>query len=157
MGKVKAIPDGMHSVTVHLRIDGAAEALEHYGKALGAEELPGRALDPSGKKIWHAAMRVGDSIVFVSDSAPEMGSPAKGASLWIYSEDVDAAFARASAAGMKVVMPPMDMFWGDRMAKVEDRWGSEWNLATHVKDMTPAEMKQATDEFVARMKQQGPG
>jgi uncharacterized glyoxalase superfamily protein PhnB len=151
MAKVKAVPEGLHTVTPHLRVDGAAEALELYARALGAEEMPGRALDPSGTKVWHAMVKIGDSMVFVSDAAPEMGAPAKPASLWVYAEDVDGAFARASAAGLKAVMPPMDMFWGDRMAKLEDRWGNEWNLATHVKDMTPEEQKQAADEFVAKM------
>ncbi len=151
MAKVKALPEGLHSVTPQLRVDGAAEAITMLGAALGAEELPGRALDPSGTKIWHAAIRIGDSVLFVSDAAPEMGAPAKPASLWIYSEDVDAAYARATGAGLKSSMPPMDMFWGDRMAKVEDRWGNEWNLATHVKDLTPEEMKRAGDEFVAKM------
>ncbi len=153
MAKVKAIPEGLHTVTVHLRIDGAAEALALYAKAFGAEEIPGRAMDPSGTKVWHAATKIGDTLLFVSDAQPEMGAPPTSSSLWIYREDVDGAFARASAAGLKPVLPPTDMFWGDRMGKLTDRWGNDWNLATHVKDMTPEEMKKAGDEFVARLKQ----
>jgi uncharacterized glyoxalase superfamily protein PhnB len=152
MAKVKAIPEGFHTVTAQLRLDDAAEAIELYRKAFGAEERVPRAMDPSGKKVWHAELKLGDSIVFVNDPAPEMGAPAKAANLWLYVEDVDAAFARATGAGMTAKMPPADMFWGDRMCQVSDRFGMEWNIASHVKDMTPDEMKKAEADFIASMK-----
>ncbi|HVI23987.1 MAG TPA: VOC family protein, partial [Myxococcales bacterium] len=69
---------------------------------------------------------------------------------WLYQENVDRGFQRAKDAGLKVVMPPADMFWGDRMGSVTDRWGNQWTLAQHVKDLTPAEMKKAQDDFVAQ-------
>src|SRR6267143_1325943 len=124
----KPIPEGLHAVTPHLTVDGTADAIETWKKAFGAEELM-RAPDPTGKKIWHASVR-----------------------LWLYSDGVDRAFERAKAAGLKVAMPPADMFWGDRIAEVHDRWGNQWVLAQHVKDLSPAEMKKAQDEFVAKMK-----
>ena len=146
---VKAVPQGMHTLTPQIAIEGAADAIEFYKKAFGAEELT-RAADPSGKKVWHAALKIGDSVLFVNDVFPDMGGKAQGATLWIYTEGVDAAFKRATDAGAKVTMPLADMFWGDRMGKVVDRWGIDWTLAQHTKDMTPAEMKKAQDEFVAQ-------
>ena len=105
----------MHTVTAELAVDGAAEAIEFYKKAFGAEEVT-RAPDPSGKKIWHAQIRIGDSQVFVNDVFPEMGGSAgRRRSLWIYVENVDALFKRATDAGATVKMPLADMFWGDRL------------------------------------------
>src|SRR6266436_526183 len=117
----KAIPEGLHSVTPQLTVDGCAEAIETWKKAFGAEEMM-RAPDPSGKKLW------------------------------LYQEDVDRGFERAKGAGLKPVMPPGDMFWGDRIAELHDRWGNQWVLAKHVKDLSPTEMKKAQDEFLAKMK-----
>jgi uncharacterized glyoxalase superfamily protein PhnB len=151
MAKVRAIPEGLHAVTPQLVVEGAAEAVEFYARAFGADELPGRALDPSGKKIWHTAVRIGDSLVFVNDAMQELGGPPPSpVTLWIYSEDVDALFKRATDAGAGVSMPLTDMFWGDRAATVTDRWGNRWLLAQHVKDMSPQEMQQAQDEWLAR-------
>jgi uncharacterized glyoxalase superfamily protein PhnB len=141
----KGIPEGLRSVTPALTIDGCAEAIEFYKKALGAVEVS-RAPDPSGKKVWHAELRFGDSAVFVNDAFPDMGStPAQG-SLWLYSADADGAFKRAVEAGAHVKMPPADMFWGDRMSVVLDRWGNRWTFAQRVKDMTPDEMRKASEE-----------
>jgi len=148
----KAIPEGLHGVTPHLTIDGAAEAIETWKKAFGAEELM-RAPDPSGKKIWHASVRIRDSVLFVNDIVPEMPPVPKQVRLWLYSEGVDRAFQRAKDAGLKAVMPPADMFWGDRIAEVHDRWGNQFVLAQHVKDLSPAEMKKAQDDFVAQQQQ----
>ena len=147
----KPIPEGLHSVTPALTVEGCAEAIETWKKAFGAEEMM-RAPDPSGKKVWHSAVRIGDSVIFCNDSMPEMPPVPKQARLWLYQEDVDRGFERAKAAGLKAVMPPGDMFWGDRIAEVHDRWGNQWVLAKHVKDLSPAEMKKAQDEFVAKMK-----
>jgi uncharacterized glyoxalase superfamily protein PhnB len=151
MSKVRAIPEGLHAVTPQLTIDGASEAIAFYKKAFGAEEIA-RALDPSGKKIWHAEISLGDSRLYVNDAFPEMGGPANKTRLWFYSENVDTLFKRATEAGAKIKMPLGDMFWGDRLGAVVDPWGNEWTLAQRVKDMTPEEMKQAQDAFVAQMK-----
>jgi PhnB protein len=144
----KSIPEGLHTVTPAMTIDGCADAIEFYKKALGAVEVD-RAPDPSGKKIWHAQIRIGDSSIFVNDAFPEMGSVPSASSLWIYSDDVDAAFKRAVDAGAQVKMPLADMFWGDRMGSVVDRWGNRWTFAKHVKDLSPDEMKRATEEATA--------
>ena len=147
----KAIPEGLHSVTPHLTVDGCADAIETWKKAFGAEEMM-RAPSPDGKKIWHSAVRIGDSVIFCNDTMPEMPATPKQARLWLYVDGIDRAFERARDAGLKVAMPPADMFWGDRIAEVHDRWGNQLVLAQHVKDLSPAEMKKAQDEFVAKMK-----
>jgi len=145
------IPAGLHSLTPQLSIDGAAEAIAFYQKAFGAEEVAPRAIAPDGKKIWHAALRIGNSQFFVNDTFPEMGSKASHAQLWIYLDGVDAAFKRAVDAGGKVTMPLSDMFWGDRGGAVNDPWGNQWMITQHMKDLTPAEMKQAEEAFVKQM------
>ena len=148
----KPIPEGLHSVTPALTVDGCAEAIETWKKAFCAEEMM-RAADPSRKKIWHAAVRIGDSVLFCNDHFPEMmPNVPRQARLWIYPGGVDKAFQRAKDAGLKVVMPPGDMFWGDRISELHDRWGNQWVIAEHVKDLSPAEMKKAQDEAVAKTK-----
>ena len=117
---VKPIPEGLHTLTPSLTLDGCAEAIEFYKRAFGAEEKS-RAPDPSGKKIWHAELRIGNSALFLNDVAPEMGATPSFSSLWIYVENVDAAFDRAVKAGAKATMPVADMFWGDRMGMLSDR------------------------------------
>jgi PhnB protein len=148
---VSPIPKGYHTITAQLSVEGASKAIEFYKKAFGAEVID-QAADPSGKKVWHAALRVGDSMLFVNDVFPEMGGSASHTSLWLYVNDVDASFKRAVDAGAKGKHPPTDMFWGDRMGQVADPFGQDWTLATRVKDMTPEEMKKAADAFVAQMK-----
>ena len=148
---VKAIPDGMHTLTPQLTVDGADKAIDWYKQAFGAELLT-RAPDPTGKKVWHASMKIGNSMFFINDAFPEMGGPAQMTSQWIYTENVDQLWKRAVDAGGKVMMPLADMFWGDRTGTLHDPFGNRWSLAQHTKDMTPAEMKQAQDAFVASQK-----
>jgi uncharacterized glyoxalase superfamily protein PhnB len=147
---VKPIPVGLHTLTPSLSVDGAAEAIDFYKHAFGAEEVM-RAPDPTGKKVWHSHIRIGESALFVNDTFPEMGASASHASLWLYTANVDAAFKRAVDAGCKVVMPLGDMFWGDRMGTVTDKWGIRWTLGTRVKDMTPEEMQKAQEDFIKSM------
>jgi uncharacterized glyoxalase superfamily protein PhnB len=148
----KPIPQGLHSVTPQLTMDGCMDAIEFYKKAFGAV-LVDSAPDPSGKKVWHAQIRIGDSAIFLNDAFPEMGSTPSTTSLWIYSENVDGAFKRAVDAGAQVRMPIADMFWGDRMGAVVDRWGNRWTLAQHMKDLSPEEMKRASEEAAAQWRQ----
>lgn len=147
------IPAGYHTVTVQLSVPNAADAIEFYKRAFGAVEVD-RALDPSKTKVWHAALRIGTSMVFVNDLFPNMGDPEPSRSaMWLYVPDCDASFAQAVAAGAKVTMPAMDMFWGDRMGQVLDPFGQKWTIATRIKDMTPDEMKAAEAAFIASMQQ----
>ena len=151
--KVEAVPKAYGSVTAALAVRGAAEAIVFYGKAFGAKELS-RMPGPDGK-LMHAEVKIGDTIVMLGDEAPEMGSPSPQAlngspvSLMLYVKDVDAVFARAVAAGAKPVMPPADMFWGDRYGMVVDPWGHRWGLATHKVDLTPKQMMKAMNEWMA--------
>ena len=141
----RPIPDGAHTVTANLALADCAAALERYKEALGATEIM-RMPSPDGKAIWHAELRIGNSLVYLNDANPAMGvtapTPERPApvAFWIWSTDCDAACARAAAAGFKVVNPPQDMFWGDRCADLLDPYGYRWAFATHVKDMTEAEM-----------------
>jgi PhnB protein len=140
---VSAIPEGYHSVTPYLLIDGAAEAIRFYEKAFGAVEV---LRMPMGDRIAHAEVKIGNSHVMLSDEWPDMGllGPQKRggatASLMIYLPDVDAAFARALEAGAREERPPEDQFWGDRMGTVIDPFGHRWTLATHIEDVSEEEM-----------------
>jgi uncharacterized glyoxalase superfamily protein PhnB len=150
MAQVKAVPDGMHTITPHLTIDGCDRAIDWYKRVFGAELLE-RAPDPTGKKVWHASMRIGDSVIFMNDAFPDMGGPAQPTSLWIYADNIDQRWKRAVDAGGKITMPIADMFWGDRTGTLVDPFGNRWSLSQHVKDLTPEEMKQAQEAFVASM------
>ena len=151
MAAVNPIPKGLHTVTPQLTVTGAAEAIALYKKAFGAEELS-RALDPSGTKIWHAELRIGDSTLFINDAMPEMGGPSHPSALWIFSEKAEELFKSGVAAGLEVVWPMTDQFWGDRTGTLKDKWGNKWSVGKHIKDMTEAEMKKAGEAFA---KQQG--
>lgn len=153
---VKPVPEGFSTITPQLNIDGAARAIDFYRNAFGAIEVE-RMSDPSGTKVWHAMLKIGDSPIFVNDVFPEMDPSAKPSqsSMWLYVPDVDAWYKRAVDAGGTPKMPPMDMFWGDRMGQVIDPFGNKWTIATHVKDMTPEEIKAAEAAFVAQMKNNG--
>lgn len=147
---VAPIPPDMHTVTPHLVCEGAAAALAFYQRAFNAVETA-RMADPNGK-IMHASMRIGDSTIMLVDDYPDYGSlgpkALKGSpvTLHLYVSDVDAAFAQAVAAGATARMAPADMFWGDRYAMLVDPFGHNWSIATHVRDMTPEEMRRAMDE-----------
>ena len=153
MANVKPIPDGYHTITPHLICRDAASTIEFYKKAFGAEEHS-RAMDPSGKKVWHAHLQIGSSAIFVNHVFPEMNPGAKqsDSNMWLYVEDADASWKRAVDAGATPGMPPSDMFWGDRMGTLKDPFGQSWTVATHTKDMTPDEIKAAEAAFVASMK-----
>jgi len=137
--KVNPIPEGYRSVTPYLCVKGASAAIEFYTRALGATEIM-RMPMPDGK-LGHAEIRIGDSIVMLSDEAPEWGnlSPQTlGGSpvlMHVYVEDVDALAARVTAAGVPVTVEQKD--YGDRAGSFKDPFGHEWYISTHKVDMTP--------------------
>lgn len=142
---VKPIPEGYHTVTSYLIIDGAADAIEYYKKAFGATELF-RFPTPDGK-IGHAEIKIGDSPVMLADAYPEMGykgpkslngSPV---SLMIYVEDVDTVFNRALESGATVKEAVSNKFYGDRMGTLIDPFGHVWHIGTHKEDISVEEMK----------------
>jgi PhnB protein len=142
------IPDGFHAITPHLIIKGAAEAIEFYKRAFGAEEQSRMPFcGPDGQmKIGHASLRIGNSTLFLSDEFPEFGGVGPGSTspvtLHLYVTDADAAFARAVEAGAKVTAPLNNMFWGDRYGKLVDPFGHHWSLAEHLEDLTPDQMRE---------------
>jgi PhnB protein len=146
---VNPIPEGYHSVTPYLVIDGAADAIRFYERAFGATEM---FRMPMGDKVAHAEIKIGDSHVMLSDEWPDMDllGPAKRggatASLMIYLDKVDAAFQRALDAGATQERAVEDQFWGDRMGTLVDPFGHRWTLATHVEDVPPEEMEQRMAE-----------
>jgi PhnB protein len=151
----KAVPEGYHSITPQLTLDKAAETIDWYKKALGAEEVS-RSVGPDGK-IMHAELRIGNSRFMVNDvmmggKGPQAfgGSPA---SLWLYVENSDALFNRAVAAGATVQMPLENQFWGDRGGAVADPAGYTWWIATRVEDLTQEEIQQRAAEFFKQMMQ----
>jgi PhnB protein len=151
---VNPIPQGYHSVTPYLVIDGAAEAIRFYTEAFGATEV---FRMPMGDKVAHAEIKIGDSHVMLSDEWPDMDllGPAKRggatASLMIYLADVDTAFKRALDAGASQERAVEDQFWGDRMGTVVDPFGHRWTLATHIEDVPEDEMQRRMDAMSSEM------
>jgi PhnB protein len=144
---VKPVPEGMHTVTPHLVCAGAAKAIDFYKKAFGATEK--MRLDGPDGKLWHASIRIGDSTVMLVDEAPAWKSLGPKAlngtpvTIHLYVDDADAWADRAVAAGAKLLMPVGEAFWGDRYGQIEDPFGHKWSLATHVRDLTPEEIRAA--------------
>lgn len=136
---------GYHRVTPSITVRDGARALEFYQAALGAE-LAFELREPSGT-VAHAELKIGDSVVMLSDEYPDWGalSPESiggtAGKLMIYVADADAALARAEAAGGTIVMPAANQFYGDRCGQVRDPFGHTWTLAQWIEDVSPEEMK----------------
>jgi PhnB protein len=151
----KPIPEGYHTVTPYLAVDDAAEAIEYYRKAFGAEERV-RMETPDGN-VGHAELAIGDSRVMLSDPFPQATtrSPKElggtSVSVFMYVEDVDAVVKRAIDAGAKITMEVADQFWGDRFGSVIDPFGHSWSIATHIEDLTPDEIAERGKAAMAEM------
>lgn len=141
---VKPIPDGYHSVTPYLYIKGAANAIEFYKQAFGAEELF-RMMSDKGQ-VGHAELKFGNSIVMLADEQPNMrvvGPQTLGGTsfgLLLYVENVDRIVNQAVSKGAKLERPIQDQFYGDRSGTVVDPYGHKWTVATHIEDVPPEEM-----------------
>jgi PhnB protein len=146
---VKPIPEGYHTLTPYLIIQGAAQAIDFYKRAFGAVEML-RMPGPDGK-IGHAEIRIAESVIMLADEHPEMGARSPktlGGSpilLHLYVPDVDRVFAQAIAAGGKVTRPVANQFYGDRSGGLEDPFGFTWFVATHVEDVPPDELKRRAE------------
>jgi PhnB protein len=142
---VKPIPEGYHSVTPYLVVDGAAKAIDFYKRAFGATEL--MRMPGPGDTIPHAEIKVGDSVVMLCDPMKEMGHKTPKTlggtpvTMLVYVEDVDATVQGALQAGAQEFRPVEDQFWGDRMGGVTDPFGHQWMIATHIEDVSPEEME----------------
>lgn len=141
MADVNSIPEGYHSLTPYLVIDGAAEAMEYYKNAFGAVEL--FRMEHEGK-IAHAEMKIGDSPFMLADASEQFkGVKAFGGtpvSLMIYVDDVDTVYPQAIAAGGTEMKPLQDQFYGDRSGTLTDPFGHVWTVATHKEDVSPEEI-----------------
>jgi PhnB protein len=142
--RAKSIPEGYHTVTPYLIIDGASAALDFYKKAFGATEIM-RMAHPDGK-IGHAEIKVGDSPIMLADEHPQMGYRGPRTlggtpvSLCLYVDDVDSMARTAVAAGAKVVREVQDQFYGDRSGTFEDPYGHVWTISTHKEDLSMDEI-----------------
>ena len=157
MPNVQPTPKGYHSVTPYLVVNEAARAIDFYKRAFGAPEK--MRMDGPGGKIGHAELKIGDSIVMLSDEMPGTGTRSPRsvggttAGVFLYVENVDSVFKQAVSAGAKADAQPSDMFWGDRFGKLNDPFGHQWSLATHKEDIAPDEMAKRTKEAMAKMGQ----
>ena len=134
---VKAVPDGVHTVTPYLLVKGAAKLMTFLEKAFGAREKY-KLADETGR-IHHAEMWIGDSVVMLSDGSDEWGPTRTNINLAV--EDCDAMYKGAMAAGGKSLREPATQFYGDRSAGVEDPFGNHWWMSTHVEDVSPEEIE----------------
>jgi PhnB protein len=135
---VKPIPDGYNTYTPYYVVEGAAEFLDFLKKAFGAEET--LRMPAPGGRIGHAEVRIGTSMLMLADaSLPE--HPVRQFNGMLYVNDADAVFKTAVAAGARSERQPENMFYGDRMGGVVDKWGNHWWIGTHVEDVSPEEMK----------------
>jgi uncharacterized glyoxalase superfamily protein PhnB len=159
-GKVRAVPEGMHTLTPNIVFQDANKAIEWYKKAFGAEQRHPAMTGPDGKKVIHAEIRVGDSSIHLADEgvmgptgpkSPKTTGAQSPVTLQLYAENIDAIWKRAVDAGAKVTMPLMDMFWGDRYGQLQDPEGYYWNLGEHKQDLTPDEIMKGQKDFFAKM------
>lgn len=140
----RPIPDGYHSVTPYLIVKGAAKAIEFYRQAFGATETF-RMPQPDGR-IGHAELKIGNSTIMLADEFPERnirGPESLGGTpvmIHLYIEDVDTVAKRAVAAGAKEIRPIQNQFYGDRSGMFADPFGHQWNIATHVEDLSAEEI-----------------
>ncbi len=149
-----AIPTGMHTLTPHLAIKNASEAIEFYKKAFGAEEIS--RMEWQGDKIMHASLRIGDSVMFLADEYSNgfkspLGLGGTPIVLHLYVENVDEMFSRAVKAGAIEKMPVTDMFWGARYGQVTDPYGFVWSIATQKEEVSKEEMMKRQESFCKEM------
>jgi uncharacterized glyoxalase superfamily protein PhnB len=137
----------MHSITPHLVCAGGANAIDFYKKAFNAEEM--MSLPGKDGKLMHGCIRIGDSLVMLTDEYPEWGVFGPGSlngttvTIHMQVEDADSHFNQAVEAGCTIHMPMADMFWGDRYGIVKDPYGHLWSIATHIRDVSPEELQAA--------------
>ena len=143
--EVKPIPDGYHSVTPYIIVDGAARAIEFYKQAFAAVET--FRMEGPGGRVGHAEIKIGDSHIMLADEHTEIGARSprafggSGVGIMLYVDDVDSTVKKAVAEGAKLVQPVEDKFYGDRTGTIEDPWGHSWHVGTHKEDVSDEEMK----------------
>lgn len=150
----KANPEGFNTLTPHLIVSDIDAAIAFYKKAFGAE-VTARLEMPETKQAFHAGLKLGNSAFMLGgefNGGPECNSKSPATlggtpvSIHFYVDNVDEAFKKAVDSGAQALLPPTDMFWGDRYSQVKDPFGHQWSLATHVRTLTPEEMQAASAE-----------
>jgi PhnB protein len=151
MKKNSYIAEGYNAVTPSLAFKGTSEAIEWYKNVFGAKEKS-RMQGPD-KKVMHAELTIGDSIIFLAEEDPQFNNKSpktvggNSMKLYVYTPDVDATIKKAKENRAKVIKPAEDQFYGDRCGLIEDPFGYEWSIATHVRDVSEKEMKKAMEEM----------
>jgi len=149
-GSVSPVPERLHSVTPRLVVRDGAGAIDFYRRAFGAKELGDRFTAPDGKLI-HAEIRIGDSVVMITEDAadgpvrsPERLGGMVSCVMCLYWADVDAAWQRAVGAGAEVMYPLENQFYGERGGRLRDPFGQQWMMSQHIEDVSPQEMSRRT-------------
>ena len=155
----KSIPDGYDALIPSMIVRDAAKAIDFYKEVFGATEVM-RMNCPDTNKVAHAEIKIRDHVLMLGDESPEMGmfapkagSSTPSSSVMIYVKDVDAIYNKAISKGAKSMMPPMDMFWGDRYAKFTDPFGHLWGIATHTRDVSPEECAKGMESWGKQQRQ----
>ena len=141
---VRAIPEGYHTITPYFAVRNAAGLIEFLERAFNAE-VSERLAAPDGT-VMHAQLKIGDSMVMIGHVPKEADYKLMPAMLYMYVEDADAVFKKAVQAGGKVVMEPVDQFYGDRSGAVEDPAGNQWWIATRKEDVSSEELMRRSAE-----------
>jgi PhnB protein len=145
---VKPKPDGYHTVTPFMIVRGVPKFLDFLKQAFGAEEFE-RHMTPDGY-VMHAEVRIGDSVIMMSEASERMG-PVPSV-IYLYVDDADAVYKKVLQAGAASIMEPANQFYGDRNAGVKDEFGNTWWIATHIEDVSPEEMNKRREEFTKKQK-----
>ena len=151
MNKNSYIAEGYNAVTPSLAFKGTSEAIEWYKNVFGANEK--MRMEGPNKKVMHAELTIGDSIIFLAEEDPQFNNKSpktlggNSMKLYVYLPDVDATIKKAKENRAKVIKPAEDQFYGDRCGLIEDPFGYEWSIATHVKEVSEKEMKKAMEEM----------
>jgi PhnB protein len=150
--KVSALPKGYHSITPYLIVHAASKAIEFYKKAFAAKEVI--RIEHAGK-IKHAELKIGDAKIMLADECPEMKmhvdvKSAPALSIHLYVKNVDQVVEHAVKLGAKLIRPVEDRFYGDRNGMLEDPYGHQWCISTHVENVSPAKMKKRAAELFSR-------
>ncbi|MGY8666860.1 VOC family protein [Bradyrhizobium sp. UFLA05-109] len=145
--QVKPVPEGYHTVTPYLIVDGAEKVIHFMKEAFGAQPLFEPMMRPDGK-VMHAEFKIGSSIVMIADSSER--AQATSTMLYLYVPNVDAVYQKAIKAGGTSLMEPTDQFYGDRSGGVKDPAGNHWHIGTHIEDVSPTELKKRAAEFMKR-------
>ena len=138
---VKPIPDGYHTVTPYLIVEGVAGLIDFLKQAFDAVETE-RVPGPDGK-VGHGEVRIGDSVVMMGEASGDW-KPVPG-SMYLYVSDTDATYKRALDAGATSLMEPADQFYGDRNAGVKDASGNMWWIATRKENVSPEELRRRAE------------